>query len=107
MSEIHFPGRRRRPYFAIGNISMETPMKSIGAFVLAAVALAAPSAAFAQTHSYPAPAPGYYPYDPCEPGYSAQSQDRAAYDCSGTRGRIGLGASPFHPEGPGNVTITR
>ncbi len=82
-------------------------MKAIGAIVLAAAALAAPSAGFTQTHNYPAPAPGYEPYDPCQPGYSAQSQDRYAYDCSGTRGRIGLGASPFHPEGPGNVTITR
>ncbi|MGO9674797.1 MAG: hypothetical protein ACLPSF_11635 [Methylocella sp.] len=85
-------------------------MKPI-AFVLAAAvsaaALAAPVAAFAQTQRYPAPAPGYDPYDPCESGYSVQSQDRAAYNCSGTRGRIGLGASPFHPEGPGNVSITR
>ncbi len=86
---------------------METPMKPIGALFLA-LALVAPSAAFAQAqHAYPAPAPGYYPYDPCEPGYSVQSQDRAAYDCSGTRGRIGLGASLFHPEGPGNAVITR
>jgi hypothetical protein len=29
--------------------------------------------------------------------------DRANFDHSGTRGREGLGASPFHPEGPGNV----
>jgi hypothetical protein len=85
---------------------MELPMKIIGAFLVAA-AICAPSAVFAQTQRYPAPAPGYDPYDPCEPGYSAQSQDRAAYDCSGTRGRMGLGASPFHPEGPGNVTIVR
>ncbi len=25
-------------------------------------------------------------------------------DHSGTAGRIGLGASPFHPEGPGNTS---
>ncbi len=81
-------------------------MKIVGAFLVAA-AVCAPSVVFAQTHRYPAPAPGYDPYDPCEPGDSAQSQDRAAYDCSGTRGRMGLGASPFHPEGPGNVTIVR
>jgi hypothetical protein len=31
-------------------------------------------------------------------------QDRADFDRSGTRGRMGLGASPFHPEGPGNVS---
>jgi len=26
----------------------------------------------------------------------------AKFDHSGTRGRLGLGASPHHPEGPGN-----
>jgi hypothetical protein len=30
--------------------------------------------------------------------------DRIRYDHSGTRGREGLGASPRHPEGPGNVS---
>ncbi len=30
--------------------------------------------------------------------------DRAHFDRSGTRGREGLGASPMHPEGPGNVS---
>lgn len=30
--------------------------------------------------------------------------DRIRYDHSGTRGREGLGASPGHPEGPGNVS---
>jgi hypothetical protein len=30
--------------------------------------------------------------------------DRARFDRSGTRGREGLGASPMHPEGPGNVS---
>jgi hypothetical protein len=29
--------------------------------------------------------------------------DRRAHDYSGTRGRMGLGANPAHPEGPGNV----
>lgn len=29
--------------------------------------------------------------------------DRRAYDYSGTRGRMGLGANPAHPEGPGNA----
>jgi hypothetical protein len=81
-------------------------MKPIFAFVMGAVVAAAP-AAFAQTHHYVEPPPPYQPYDSCEPGYSLPSQDRAAYDCSGTRGRIGLGASPFHPEGPGNTTFGR
>lgn len=30
--------------------------------------------------------------------------DSKAYDESGTRGRMGLGADPAHPEGPGNVS---
>jgi hypothetical protein len=30
--------------------------------------------------------------------------DRKAYGESGTRGRMGLGADPAHPEGPGNVS---
>jgi hypothetical protein len=35
---------------------------------------------------------------------SPSRQDHNAYDRSGSRGRLGLGASPFHPEGPGNPT---
>lgn len=30
--------------------------------------------------------------------------DRADFDQAGARGRLGLGGSPFHPEGPGNVS---
>lgn len=30
--------------------------------------------------------------------------DTYRYDRSGTRGRLELGASPFHPEGPGNFS---
>ncbi len=41
--------------------------------------------------------------------YQAQGQngavsDIARYDRSGSRGRLGLGANPFHPEGPGNFS---
>ncbi len=32
----------------------------------------------------------------------AFASDAYRYDRSGTRGRLELGASPFHPEGPGN-----
>jgi hypothetical protein len=37
--------------------------------------------------------------------YRNPSQEFAPshFDRSGTRGRDGLGANPFHPEGPGNV----
>jgi hypothetical protein len=82
---------------------MEPEMKPLGALLFMAATLAAIGPTSAQRYPFEA-APIYdQPYDPCQPGYSVQSQDRAAYDCSGTRGRIGLGASPFHPEGPGNV----
>lgn len=35
---------------------------------------------------------------------SRADADRNAFFRSGTRGRNGLGASPIHPEGPGNVS---
>lgn len=59
-------------------------------------AAAKPSHASAQTsgaHSTGAQAP-------CS---SLSDCDRRAYDYSGTRGRMGLGADPAHPEGPGNA----
>ena len=36
-------------------------------------------------------------------GSAPSITDRRDFDRSGTRGRDGLGASPFHPEGPGDV----
>lgn len=38
------------------------------------------------------------------PCTSLDDCDRKAYGESGTRGRMGLGADPAHPEGPGNVS---
>ena len=43
--------------------------------------------------------PIYHSGLPC---YSLDDCDRKDYDKFGTRGRLGLGASPLHPEGPGN-----
>ncbi len=43
--------------------------------------------------------PLYHSGLPCA---SLDDCDRKDYDESGTRGRLGLGASPYHPEGPGN-----
>ncbi len=48
-------------------------------------------------------APIYIYHSPA-PCYSRDDCDRKDYDESGTRGRMGLGASPYHPEGPGNAT---
>jgi len=45
---------------------------------------------------------GYYQIQP--PCMSLDDCDRKAYGESGTRGRMGLGADPAHPEGPGNVS---
>ncbi|WP_036264222.1 hypothetical protein [Methylocapsa aurea] len=84
-------------------------MKPSIRLVVAAMALAAGSGALlAQTN----PPQGYYgyptpPYPP--PGWLAEGRsvdawDRYRYDESGTRGRMGLGASPMHPEGPGNFS---
>jgi hypothetical protein len=44
----------------------------------------------------------YYRIQP--PCMSLDDCDRKAYGESGTRGRMGLGADPAHPEGPGNVS---
>lgn len=43
-----------------------------------------------------------YIYHSPYPCHSPDDCDRKDYDESGTRGRLGLGASPYHPEGPGN-----
>jgi hypothetical protein len=47
----------------------------------------------------PNPPPGWI-----AEGRSIQDWDRLRYGYSGTRGRMGLGADPAHPEGPGNFS---
>ncbi len=42
----------------------------------------------------------YTGYAYTSPAYA----DRMAYDHSGSRGRLNLGANPMHPEGPGNFS---
>jgi hypothetical protein len=39
------------------------------------------------------------------PCTSLDDCNRKAYDESGTPGRMGLGADPAHPEGPGNALL--
>ncbi|MFZ0494882.1 MAG: hypothetical protein WBE80_08810 [Methylocella sp.] len=55
----------------------------------------------------------YYEYGPPPPnpprgriaqGRPVQELDGFRYGYSGTRGRMGLGADPAHPEGPGNFS---
>ena len=93
-----------------GSISMHTSFgkrsvrSGLRAFVfVSAASIAWISAASAQ-QAYPTQANQYRGfYDQTQPVTGALSrQDRADYDRSGTRGRMGLGASPYHPEGPGN-----
>jgi hypothetical protein len=48
--------------------------------------------------------PPYGSYQNPPPCTSLADCDRKAYGESGTRGRMGLGADPAHPEGPGNVS---
>ncbi len=54
---------------------------------------------FAAQPEFEAPLYIYHSPYPCA---SRDDCDRKDYDESGTRGRLGLGASPYHPEGPGN-----
>ncbi len=76
---------------------------TIRTFALAGLALAvsigAASASVSQTKAVHANAfYGLY-----QGSANASSSDMARFDRSGTRGRLDLGASAFHPEGPGNV----
>ena len=79
-------------------------MQSFGKFLASTtISMLASGGAIAQT--------SYYAYGPPPPnpppggiaqGRSVQEWDRFRYGYSGTRGRMGLGADPAHPEGPGN-----
>lgn len=63
-----------------------------------------PPQAYAQ-RAYPAHGyPQYGFHQAMRPCFSLDDCDRKAFDESGTRGRMGLGADPAHPEGPGNVS---
>jgi len=63
-------------------------------------------AAYACRSRYaPPPRANVYGLPPhMRPCFSLDDCDRKAFDESGTRGRMGLGADPAHPEGPGNVS---
>ena len=68
---------------------------------LAVAALAASMGVVAAQEQYEHPQHGFYQNPP--PCTSLDDCDRRAFDKSGTPGRMGLGADPAHPEGPGNV----
>ncbi len=56
------------------------------------------SAGAAAAQNFPVPADRFYAFHQAQGPVS----DITRYDHSGSRGRLDLGASPFHPEGPGN-----
>jgi hypothetical protein len=73
----------------------------LGAALLTAGAVAAKDHPHAKQ---PANADRYYGvYQNPSQGFAPSMADPPDFDQSGTRGRDGLGANPFHPEGPGNV----
>ena len=81
-------------------------MRSFGKFLaIATISMLDSSGAIAQTAyseygtAPPNPRPGRIAQ-----GRPVQELDWFRYGYSGTRGRMGLGADPAHPEGPGNFS---
>jgi hypothetical protein len=68
---------------------------------LAVAALVASMCVVAAQEQDEHPQHGFYQNSP--PCASLDDCECRAFDKSGTPGRMGLGADPAHPEGPGNV----
>jgi hypothetical protein len=68
---------------------------------LAVAVLVASTRVVPAREQYEHPQYGFYQNRP--PCTSVDDCDRRTFDKSGTPGRMGLGADPAHPEGPGNV----
>ena len=81
-------------------------MQSFGKFLaITTISMLASGGAIAQTsYSEYGPAPPNPPPGWIAQGRSVQELDWFRYGYSGTRGRMGLGADPAHPEGPGNFS---
>ena len=74
---------------------------------LAAIVLLASTGVVGAQEQYPAGPDAYYRYPNGLYEYRSVAPsrwDRHRFHRSGTRGRMGLGADPIHPEGPGNVS---
>lgn len=70
----------------------------------ALIASAGAAAAQAASSQKPIKANEYYGlYQGTSGGMSQKQVEHRVFDRSGTVGREGLGASPLHPEGPGDV----
>ena len=85
---------------------MEKSMQSFGKFLaITTISMLASSESIAQTsYSEYRTVPPYPPPGGITRGRPVQELDWFRYDYSGTRGRMGLGADPAHPEGPGNFS---
>jgi hypothetical protein len=85
------------------SVEKNTVRSGLRILVFAGSVVIASAGMAAAQQAYPAPAHQYYGLYQSQGAETAVSrQDRADFDRSGTRGRMGLGASPYHPEGPGN-----
>jgi len=87
-------------------LEKSTVLGGLRVLALAGLATFISMGAVSAQQAYPTRANQYYGFYDQNSGatLSPSRQDHNAYDRSGTRGRMGLGASPFHPEGPGNAT---
>src|SRR5271165_579094 len=84
-------------------IAMDRGALRAARIALAVATLFASAGLAAAQARYPVGAGQYYGfYDAGRQAPSLSRGDHIHYDRSGTRGRDGLGGSPFHPEGPGN-----
>jgi hypothetical protein len=85
---------------------MEKSMQSFDkVLAITTFSMLASGGAIAQTSYYEyGPAPPNSPAGRIAQGRPVEELDRLRYGYSGTRGRMGLGADPAHPEGPGNFS---
>jgi hypothetical protein len=85
---------------------MEKSMRSFSkVLAITTISMLASGGAIAQMSYYEfGPAPPYLPAGRIAQGRPVQELDQLRYGYSGTRGRMGLGADPAHPEGPGNFS---
>ncbi|ACK50727.1 conserved hypothetical protein [Methylocella silvestris BL2] len=74
------------------------------AVLAAALMIGSIGAAAAGTHDLPTPKDYYGLYQGDGRPIASSRADRIEYDLSGTRGRVGLGQDPVHPEGSGNFS---
>jgi hypothetical protein len=82
----------------------------LGLAAAALIVLPAAAQSYYPDYRYTTVYGGGVPYSPWAPGArgpSAEQWTQQEYHESGTLGRLGLGASPYHPEGPGNFSSPR